>query len=233
MHSPTLPPPDDANRETLRLFIGALIVAGVVVILHFTPLKQWLSNIDAWKQWLDQFGWKASLAFFVASSVASAVGVSRLVLAAGAGTLFGISEGFVVAMFSGLAGSYVTFLAARRGSSQKLRDRVHASDSLRKLLAKPTLLKIFFVRQLPVPAIAPNVILGLMKCPHRIFLLGTFLGHLPSTSIVVTMCSALGKTDRDVAIQQAGYGMLGLLVVGTIVILIRKKMKERNSGEAL
>ncbi len=222
---PSAQPPDDPNRETKRLLYLALVVAGMVAALHFTPLKQWLSDLQAWKQYVDQFGWKAHAGFVLASVVGIAIGVPRLLLALVADAMFGWVEGFGVAMLSGLLGSYVTFLTARRGASAKLLERIHASDQLRELLAKPSLLHIFFVRQLPVPALVPNVLLGLMKTPHRQFLLGTFLGYLPSNAIVASIGSAMGKEDATTALLRVSWGMAGLAVFTFIIILIQRRLK--------
>jgi uncharacterized membrane protein YdjX (TVP38/TMEM64 family) len=216
--------PPDPNRETRRLLYLALVIAGLVAVLQFTPLKAWMDDVRVWKQYVDQFGWRAHLAFVVASVAAIAVGVPRLLLAVVAGTLFGFVEGFAVAMMSGLCGSYMTFLAARRGSSEKLRQRLRANESLSRLLARPTVLKIFFVRQLPVPALAPNVMLGLVKAPHRTFLAGTFLGYLPTNAVVVAMGSAMGKEDAKTAMWMVTWGMAGLAVVALLVVWVRRRV---------
>ena len=221
--------PDDAGRETRRLLYLALFVAGLVAALHFTPLKQWLDDVQRWKQYVDQFGWTAHLAFVAASIAAIAIGVPRLLLALVAGTVFGFAEGFIVAMASGMAGSYATFIAARRGSSERLRARIHASESLRRLLAQPSVMHIFFVRQLPVPAMVPNVLLGLLKAPHGNFLLGTFLGYLPSNAIVVAMGSAVGKDSAAEALWQVSWGMAGLAAITLIIILVRRKLLQEKA----
>lgn len=224
-----LPPPeDDPNRETKRLLYLAVVVAAMVAILHFTPVKQWMDDLQGWKNYADQFGWKAHVAFILGSVAAIAVGVPRLLLALAAGALFGFAEGFAVGMISSLGGSYAAFLTARRGSSQKLLEKLHASDSIRRLLAKPSVLNIFFVRQLPVPALVPNVLLGLVKTPHRKFLLGTFLGYLPSNGIVASMGSAMGKDDATKAMWQVTWGMAGLAVVTLLIIIVRKKLSSET-----
>jgi uncharacterized membrane protein YdjX (TVP38/TMEM64 family) len=152
------------------------------------------------------------------------MGVPRLLLALAAGTLFGFAEGFAVAMLSSLCGSYAAFAAARHGSPEVLRRRIHGSEYLQKLLAHPTLLSVFFVRQLPVPALLLNVLLGVVKTPHRTFLIGSLLGYLPSNAIVVAMGSAMGKEDASKALWQVTAGMIGLAVVSLVVMAVRRKL---------
>jgi uncharacterized membrane protein YdjX (TVP38/TMEM64 family) len=226
MSSLTAKPPEDPNKETRRLLYLALIVAGLVAVLQFTPLKSWIADVQAWKTYVDQFGWRAHVAFVVASVLAIAVGVPRLLLALLAGALFAFKEGFALAMITGLCGSYFTFLAARGGSSAKLRERIkNVSTSVRKLLEKPSVLHIFFVRQLPVPAVVPNVLLGLVKTPHRKFLLGTFLGYLPSNAAVVALGSAFGKDDAIKALTHVSLGMAALGAVTLVIIYVRRRLE--------
>jgi len=217
-------PANNTSRETRRLLVLALVVAGMVALLHFTPLKAFVSDLQGWKTRIDEFGWIAHVAFFLTSIAAIALGAPRLMLAVVAGTLFGFVEGFALALISGVVGSYIAFLVAQRGSPVRYRAGLQRFDSVRKLLEKPSVLNIFFVRQLPVPALALNLLLGLVKTPHRIFLLGTFLGQLPSTGIVASMGSAVGKQDVGMALKQVSWGMAGLAVVTLIIILIRRKI---------
>ena len=128
-------------------------------------------------------------------------------------------------MFSGLLGSYTTFVTVRRAGPDKFRSFVQANDSLRRLLEPPSILNIFFVRQLPVPALVPNVLLGLLKTPHRKFLIGTLLGYLPSNGVVCLMGSAMGKEDAGKALWQVSAGMLGLAVVTFIIIVVRRRLE--------
>ena len=232
MSSATAHPPEDPNKETRRLVYLGIVVAALVAVLQFTPLKAWLEDVQSWKKYVDEFGWKAHVGFIIVSVVAIAVGVPRLLLAVIAGTLFAFKEGFALAMITGLSGSYATFIAARGGSSAKLRERIkNVSESVRKLLEHPSVLHIFFVRQLPLPAVVPNVLLGLVKTPHRKFLWGTFLGYLPSNAVVVALGSALGKDNATNAMSLVAAGMIGLAAITLIIIRVRRRLEvERDES---
>jgi len=148
------------------------------------------------------------------------------------GTLFGFSEGLAVSVFSALIGSYVVFLTAFRSTSESLREKLKKRDVIRKLLERPSVLNIFFVRQLPVPALALNMFLGVVKTPHRKFLLGTFLGQLPGTLAVTAMGSAMGKDDAQLALKQVSLGMGALAVVTFIVILVRNRFERKSEKQS-
>lgn len=221
----------NARKEIARLLILPAIVLCVVLLLHFTPLKQFALDLQRWKAMIAEFGWKAQLAFIATVTIAIALGAPRLMLALIGGTLFGFAEGLVVGVASALIGSYVVFLTALRSTSETLYAKLKKREVIRKLLEKPSVLNIFFVRQLPVPALALNLFLGLVKTPHRKFLMGTFLGQLPGTLAVTAMGSAMGKEDAQLALKQVSLGMAALAVVTFIVILVRRRYERKSEKQ--
>ena len=84
---------DNTGDEVRRLLILALAVAGLVLVLHFTPLNQWLGDLQALKQQIRAYGWKAHAVFAAGTIAAIALGVPRLALCALAGALFGFVAG--------------------------------------------------------------------------------------------------------------------------------------------
>ena len=192
---------------------------GLLLALHFTPLSAWLDDVRALKLAVQAYGWWAHAAFAAASIAAIAVGVPRLALCGLAGVLFGFAAGALVALVSGLAGSYSAFLIARWGGrGWAERKLAGASARVRSVLAKPTIAAIFIARQLPVPGIVINVLLGIMPTRHRTFLLGTSLGYLPSTAIVALAGSSLGKESLAKAITQVTLSMAGLGVLSMLLV---------------
>ncbi len=201
----------ETGAETRRLLILAVVVLGLLLGLHFTPLKAWLDDVQALKAIVRGYGWLAYVGYATASVGLIALGVPRLLLCGLAGALFGFVAGMLVALVSGLGGSYSAFLLARWSGrdlgERKLRG---ANDGLRKLLSKPGIASIFVARQMPVPAIVINVLLGVLPTRHSVFLAGTFLGYLPSTAIVALAGSSLGKESLGLAIAQVSLAMAAL-----------------------
>ena len=217
------------SAETRRLLFLALFVLGVVLTLHFSPLKTWLDDLRALKQHIGGFGWKVHILFVLGSIAAIAAGIPRLALCGLAGVLFGFIEGMLVAMASGVLGSYGAFLIARWGGrAWGERKLAGASERLRSVLAKPDIASIFIARQLPVPGIVPNVLLGILPTPHRTFLLGTFLGYLPSNAIVALAGSSLGKDSLEKAIAQVTLSMAGLGVFSLLLLWLRQRFRAQE-----
>ena len=219
----------ETAKETRRLWLLAGLALAVVLALHFSPLKAWLDDIRALKAQVGTYGWKAHGFFVVGSIIAIAIGIPRLALCGLAGVLFGFIEGMSVAMVSGVMGSYGAFLLARWGGRGWAERRLAgASERLRAVLAQPSIASIFIARQLPVPGIVPNVLLGILPTRHRTFLLGTFLGYLPSNAIVALAGSSLGKESLEKAIAQVSLSMAGLGAFSLLLVWLRQRFKARS-----
>ena len=216
----------ETAKETRRLWLLAGLALAVVLALHFSPLKAWLDDIRALKAQVGTYGWKAHGFFVVCSIIAIAIGIPRLALCGLAGVLFGFIEGMSVAMVSGVMGSYGAFLLARWGGRGWAERRLAgASERLRTILARPGIASIFIARQLPVPGIVPNVLLGILPTRHGTFLLGTFLGYLPSNAIVALAGSSLGKDSLEKAIAQVSLSMAGLGAFSLLLVWLRQRFR--------
>lgn len=215
----------NTSGEARRLLILALVVAGLVLALHFTPLNQWLGDLQALKSQIRGYGWKAHVAFAGATIAAISLGVPRLALCALAGALFGFVTGGLIALVASLAGSWGAFLFARWSGRGWAESRLAgASDTLQNVLATPTITTIFVARQLPVPGILINVMLGVLPTSQRTFLIGTALGYLPSTAIVALAGSSLGKDSLSVAMTQISLAMLGLAGLTLLLVWLHRKV---------
>ncbi len=216
---------NDTSAETRRLLVLALGVAGLVLVLHFTPLKQWIGDLQALKQQIRSYGWSAYAVFAAGTIGAIALGVPRLALSALAGALFGFVAGGIVALVSSIAGSWGAFQFARWSGRGWAESRMTgASDALRKVLANPTVTTIFVARQLPVPGILVNVMLGVLPTSQRTFLIGTAAGYLPSTAIVALAGSSLGKDSLAVAMTQITLAMAGLGVLTMLLVWLHGRV---------
>jgi uncharacterized membrane protein YdjX (TVP38/TMEM64 family) len=214
----------ETRKETRRLLVLALLVLAALLLLHFTPLKAWIADTQTLKQHLADYGWRAPVAFIFGSIIAIAIGVPRLALCGVASVLFGFVQGALIAQGSGVLGSYGAFLLARWGGRAWAdRKLAGACARLRVLLAQPSIVTIFIARQLPVPGLGVNVLLGILPTRHRMFLLGTFLGYLPSNAIVALAGSSLGNESLSHAITQVSLSMAVLGALSMLLLWISKR----------
>lgn len=215
----------DIKTETRRLIIGACLVGVLIVLIYLTPLKEWLAEVKALKSRIDEFGWKAHAAFIFGSIAGIALGVPRLLLCGLGGFLFGFWEGLLASQFAGVLGSYGAFLITRTWAPKAwVQSKLANRERLRAVLERPSIASIFVARQLPVPGLVPNVLLGVLPTRHSTFLIGTFLGYLPSNIPVAFAGSSPGKGDLTMAAWQLTASIVLLLVFGGLIKMIRRKV---------
>jgi uncharacterized membrane protein YdjX (TVP38/TMEM64 family) len=213
-----------AGASERKFLTMAVVVAACIAMVHFFDLKDYATNVQAWKQRLDSLGAFGSIIFGLACTALIAMGVPRLVFCMAAGMLFGFWEGFVIGQLSALMGSYATFAFARWGGREWVARRIENRRRLRELLRRPSTFTVFLARQLPIAGIIPNLILGVTPVRHRAFLLGSFLGYLPSSAMVALIGSGLGKQSLGQALWQVTMAMLGLGAFSAIVWHVRRKL---------
>lgn len=218
---------ESAGKSERKLLIMTLVVIACIAIVHFTPLHK-LTSDQTWKLYIQHLGMWASTLFLLVSTSLIALGIPRMILCGLAGVLFGFQTGFIVGQLSALFGSYATFVFARWGGRDWVMKRIENSTRLRDLLRKPSTFTIFLVRQLPIAGVVPNLILGLTPVKHRYFLLGSFLGYLPSSALVAAIGSSLGKgfSPQTLAhsIGQITLAMLALGGISWLVWWLKKRL---------
>ena len=215
---------ESTSSSGLRFIIMALVVAACLAIFHLTPLKHYATDVIAWKDEIKGTGIWAPLVFLGLTTVLIAVGLPRLLFCALGGMLFGFWQGFLLGQFASLFGSYATFVFARWGGRDWVRQRIAQDGRLHKLLKHPSLFSVFLVRQLPIAGVVPNLVLGLTHVRHRVFLLGSFLGYLPSAAWVALIGSGIGKQSLPHAMFHITLAMLGLGGASTIAWYIRRRL---------
>jgi uncharacterized membrane protein YdjX (TVP38/TMEM64 family) len=93
------------------------------------------------------------------------------------------------------------------------------------MLESPSLARVFWVRQLMVPGVVLNVLLGVSGVSHRVFMAGTALGYLPLSLTFSLVGSGLGKGS----LQQT---MMQLLAALGIIHMIGWLVWRANRGSA-
>lgn len=213
------------SRENRRVMMLVGVIGLFLVLAHFTPLKSWITNIQEWKLRVDQMGWMAHAAFLMACAGGVMVGLPRLPLCAGAGLIFGFVEGIGLSLAGSVLGSYGAFLMTRAGARHAVLARAERWPWLKKMLEKPSWIKVFWVRQMMLPGLVLNVLLGVTEVAHTTFLLGTALGYLPLNIAFTLVGSGLGKGSLAQSLTQ----LLGALAVVNIVgWLVWKMAKARK-----
>ncbi len=210
------------GRERRLIVLLVVAVAAFVALAHFTPLRAWLENTQEWKRYVREFGWQSRAAFLGLTALAVMLGVPRLALAATAGLLFGFVEGMAVSLTGSVLGSYGLFLAVRKGFRPSVVEQARRRPWLEQLLRQPSLMKVFWVRQLPLPGAALNAILAVTDLRHRTFLGGTLLGYIPLNAAATLAGSGLGKASLQTSMVQL---MAALAVINAVLWLVWRRFR--------
>lgn len=215
------------GKETRQVLFAVLMVAAFMALAHFTPLKAWITNVQIWKEMVRDFGWGAHAIFMAACAGTVMLGVPRLPLCAAAGLVFGFGQGLVLSLVASTLGSYGAFVLSRHGFRRAAESRAERWPWLKKLLKKPSVMRVFWVRQLMVPGLVLNVLLGMTPVKHTRFLLGTLLGYLPLNVAFSLVGSGLGKGSLATTLTQ----LLGAMAVINIAAwLVYRVMKKQKNG---
>lgn len=227
--------PRGIKRSYLRLGAIALFVAVCVAVLHFTPVKDYLTELGELQRLLAGAGPFAPAIFCGVAAVAIFVGAPRLVFYTAGGVLFGFGLGFACAQLAALAGAYGPFMFARRVGDDWVLARLERFERLQRRLRDPSVLDVFLCRQLPVWGLVINLMLGTTRLTHGRFVLGTFLGYLPQGVIFTLIGSGLAEESTLHAISRV-WGAVPLVLAGALLTtwLVRRarERRGRRSGDA-
>jgi len=228
----------EIEPRTTRRMVGIvnggvfLVVAGLVLVVYLTPLKDWLADGQIIKDQLALFGLAAPVAFTVATALLTVIGTPRLLLCTLGGMAFGFTWGLIWSQLGTLIGSYVIFLFFRwRGRDYALR---HFSRfrGFSKLMENQGVLSVVVLRQLPLNGFYNNVLLGLAPVSHGGFIFGSLLGFLPLGITACLLGAGLIQRDLFTGMQYVAFGLAGSTILGFIVNCLINKSSTTGNYES-
>ncbi len=219
------------GKETRQVLTAVLVVAAFMALAHFTPMKAWITNVQTWKSFVREFGWMAHAVFMLVTAGAVMMGVPRLAFCSAAGLIFGFGEGLVLSLVGSTLGSYGAFILSRHGFRRAAEARAEKWPWLKTMLKKPSVMRVFWARQLMVPGIVLNVLIGMTPVRHSRFLLGTSLGYLPLNIAFSLVGSGLGKESITTTMTQLLAAMAVINVAAWLVFRFIKKQRLAGGDE--
>lgn len=199
------------------------IVAALVVVAAFVSLSlfvrrygAFITDVDALRAWIRQFGALAPLVFIVIQAVQVVVApVPGQVVALAAGYLFGPLAGTVYSLIGVIIGSAIAFSLAKRYGRSFVEDVVHEDvverfDGFVDTVGIPGLLAFVAIPGLPDDAVC--FLAGLTKWSLPTFLGVIAIGRLPAYVFTVYAGGELanGRIGSAIAI-------LAVIVLASIV----------------
>ena len=161
------------------------------------------------------------VAVYVSVAALSLPGAAILTL--GAGVLFGLPAGTIIASFASSIGATLAMLAARF----VLRDSVQSrfGDRLKAInqgVEKDGAFYLFALRLVPVfPFFVINLVMGLTKIPARTFYWVSQVGMLAGTIVYVNLGTQLARIDSLAFVLKPGL-LLSFVLLGLFPLIAKK-----------
>ena len=172
------------------------VVAAAFALAYFTPVRNFLGNVQIVKLWLLSLGWVGPAAWMGIVFVLVAAGMPRLLLCPIGGLAFGFWYGLLWTQVATLAGYYVLFLFVRWGGQDFVLGHWPKVGRLKRHFnGHSAALTVFAVRQLPVSGLVINFLLALSPIRHSHFLIGTAFGILPAAIPFTLVASGMLKLN--------------------------------------
>ena len=187
----------ELRKNLFKAIFLAVLLTGVLASVRFSPLAEHLhvSNIEALQQKLSEFGTLAPLIFLAAGALVITLGVPRAVVSLLGGLAFGLFWGILLALIAALLGAAIVFLLTKWLGRPLFKQKVAAYlKAVEDHTKSDGFLMVIILRQLPLPSLLINVLLGLTSISMGIFLLGSIVGLLPETIIFALFGSSLHES---------------------------------------
>lgn len=150
------------------------------------------------------------------------------------GFLFATFPGALFNIIGATIGATAIFLAARWGFGEKLGARLEGSDGIVKKIKdgidENQWSMLFLIRLMPaVPFFMANLIPSFLEVPLRRFVISTFVGIIPGTTVFTSVGEGLGEVFASGETPNLGiifepailFPILGLCVLAVLPIIIQ------------
>ena len=223
-----------------KIILIVLVLAAAVVVFRALPVGEWIIQLEGYVRGLGPIGPVAMVLAYVLCTVLFIPGSAITI---GAGTLFGLSTGFIVVVIGANLGALTSFLLARSLLREKVTSWASANPKFRSLdqaIGKQGFKMVLLTRLSPVfPFVLLNYLLGLTAVRTPSYVLANLLGMLPATFLFVYIGAAArdalaGPVDASANIYQTILKYVGLAATVAVVVLVtrvaRKALREAEAA---
>jgi uncharacterized membrane protein YdjX (TVP38/TMEM64 family) len=207
--------------------LALLLGLGVITVLAGGDLR---ARVDAGLAWVESQGVWAPVVFILIYALAAVLLVPASLMTLGAGSLFGVVQGSVIASIASTLAAALAFLIARYGAREWVAARFVRHPALGALdagVAERGWLIVVLTRLSPAfPFGLLNYALGLTRVGFVPYIVASWVTMLPATVLVVY----LGTLTREIGHQKSpgewavySGGLMATLAVTVIVTRLAKK----------
>ena len=224
------------RRRVLALVAFALaVVAGI----QYNVLSRVQGALVAALHWLEHLGWWAPVVF-VLLYIASCVGfMPASILTVGAGAAFGVLTGSILVSIGATLGASAAFLIGRYLARDWVRRKIGhrpAFVAIDKAVAEEGWKIVFLTRLAPVfPFFLLNYAYGLTRVPLRHYVLATWIGIMPGSTLFVylgSLAKAGSENNSPMRWVTRGFILLSAVIALVYLAKIAKRALARHVAPA-
>lgn len=229
----TTTPAPAAERKPfpyVKILIGILILAAIIVTFRVLPVGEWLKSFQDYVRSAGPIGY---VIYALVYAVCCVLFIPATVLTIGAGAIFGVVAGSLVVVVGATLGATLAFLLARTVMRKKVESMTAGNAKFRSLdraITREGAKIVLLIRLAPVfPFTYINYAFGLTGIKLVPYILATLVGILPGTIAFVylsdaAVSAATGSGDRAKTI---------INIVGAVIALIASIFVARVATKAI
>lgn len=210
----------------------ALIVIALLILSTVLPVKDWIRSFINWVQHLGTLG---VVLFIVAYALATVLFLPGWIFTVGAGLIYGIVGGTLVALTGAIIGATLAFIVARYLVRKTIEDYTKKNPRFKAIdeaIGKNGWKIIGLLRLSPlIPFNLSNYFYGITSVSFRAYVAVSAVGMIPGT-LLYAYLGAIGKAGFSGEKTQHGiaqYILLGVGLVATIAVTILVSRIARNA----
>jgi len=224
-------------KLALRIGIGVVLLAGIVLLVRVLPVGEWLARFQTWVTGLGPLGY---LLYALVYAVCCVLFVPASVLTLGAGAIYGVARGAGVVLVGATLGATLSFLLARTVLRAKVEGMTAGNARFRALdraIGKEGAKIVFLVRLAPVfPFTYINYAFGLTGVRTAPYVVASFFGMIPGTFAYVYLGSAAanaatGEMDSTRKVIQIAGAVVALIVTIFVARVATRAIKQAGVDE--
>jgi uncharacterized membrane protein YdjX (TVP38/TMEM64 family) len=207
-----------------------LIPTGMLLLLlaiWFLPLQDLLRQM---LHWIDTLGAWAPAIFIAVYVVTTALLIPGSLLTVGAGALFGLLQGFIIASFAATLAAACSFLIGRHLARDMAARRIERNERFTAIdhaVAGEGWKIVLLMRLSPIfPYTLLNYLFGLTRVKLSHYVLASWVGMLPGTALYVYL-GALAKVAAEDRVSGEwvlhGAGLVATIAVTIFITRIARK----------
>jgi uncharacterized membrane protein YdjX (TVP38/TMEM64 family) len=219
-------------KKYTKWILLILIVVALLILSAVLPVKDW---IRAFINWVQELGPIGVVVFVVAYALATVLFLPGWIFTVGAGLVYGIVGGTLVALTGAVIGATLAFIVARYLVRKNIEDYTKENPRFKAIdeaIGKNGWKIIGLLRLSPlIPFNLSNYFYGITSVSLKAYVAVSAIGMIPGT-LLYAYLGAIGKAGISGEKTQhsvAQYILLGVGLVATIAVTILVSRIAKNA----